>query len=43
MKFIAGHADRKLHGQRIKHVTGKERQLIVDRVVSGMIRHLMSG
>jgi hypothetical protein len=42
MKFIAGHADRKLRGQRIEHVTGKRRQLIVDRVVSAVIRHLKS-
>lgn len=43
MKLVAGHADRKLHGQRLKHVAGKQRQLIVNRVVSKMIRHLMSG
>jgi hypothetical protein len=42
MKFIAGHTDRKLHGQRLKHVAGKQRQLIVNRVVSVMIRHLIS-
>ena len=42
MKFIAGHTDRKLNGQRIEHVVGKQRQLVVDRVIRAVIRHLKS-